>query len=105
MINFEARGFAAGLGCIAVLAASAFAITPNPNLSIGKNLYVDGAVNSNWKPEVFTDGHLDFNQVASASDFALNVGGGPHKAFYYLGDPWRRSLGGRPVCARCQLPA
>ncbi|MCQ2105567.1 MAG: T9SS type A sorting domain-containing protein [Fibrobacter sp.] len=62
-------------------AVAAFAITPNPNLSIGKNLYVDGAVNSNWKPEVFTDGHLDFNQVASASDFALNVGEGPTKLF------------------------
>lgn len=63
------------------LSASSFAITPNSNLSIGKNLYVDGAVNSNWIPEVYTDGHLDFNQVASASDFALNVGEGPTKLF------------------------
>lgn len=61
--------------------SAAFAITANPNVSIGKNLYVGGAVNSNWKPEVFTDGHLDFNQVASASDFALNVGEGPTKLF------------------------
>ncbi|PWJ63396.1 MULTISPECIES: SGNH/GDSL hydrolase family protein [unclassified Fibrobacter] len=81
MINFEARGFAAGLGCIAVLAASAFAITPNPNLSIGKNLYVDGAVNSNQKPGTYTDGHLDANQIASVSDFALNVGKRPSKLF------------------------
>lgn len=81
MKNFKSRCFAAGLGCVAVFAASAFAITPNPNLSIGKNLYVGGAVNTNWKPEVFTDGHLDFNQVASASDFALNVGEGPTKLF------------------------
>lgn len=63
------------------LAAGAFAITPNPNLSIGKSLYVGGAVNTNWKPEVYTDGHLDFNQVASATDFALNVGEGPTKLF------------------------
>lgn len=62
-------------------AASCFAITPNANLSIGKNLYVDGAVNSNWKPEVYTDGSLDFNQITSVSDFALNVGEGPSKIF------------------------
>ncbi len=74
-----------GLGACVIgvvgLISSAFAITPNPNLSIGKNLYVDGAVNSNWKPEVFTDGHLDFNQVASATELALNVGEGPTKLF------------------------
>lgn len=62
-------------------AANCFAIVPNANLSIGKSLYVDGAVNSNWKPEVYTDGHLDFNQVSSVSDFALNVGEGPSKIF------------------------
>lgn len=62
-------------------AASCLAITPNANLSIGKNLYVGGAVNSNWKPDVYTDGHLDFNQVSSVSDFALNVGEGPTKLF------------------------
>lgn len=67
--------------CVLGLTATAQAITPNANLSIGKNLYVGGAVNSNWKPEVYTDGHLDFNQVASASDFALNVGEGPTKLF------------------------
>lgn len=82
MDKFVLRNFgriAAG-ACLG-LAVSALAITPNPNLSIGKNLYVDGAVNSNWQPDVFTDGHLDFNQVASASDFALNVGEGPTKLF------------------------
>lgn len=62
-------------------ATAAFAITPNSNLSIGKNLYVGGAINSNWLPGVYTDGKLDFNQVASASDFALNVGEGPTKLF------------------------
>lgn len=67
--------------CVLGLAVGAFAITPNPNLSIGKSLYVGGAVNTNWKPEVYTDGHLDFNQVASATDFALNVGEGPSKLF------------------------
>ena len=59
----------------------AFAATSSPNVSLGKNLYVAGAVNSNWKPEVYTDGTLDFNQVASVSDFALNVGEGPTKLF------------------------
>lgn len=67
--------------CVLGLTATAQAITPNPNLSIGKSLYVGGAVNTNWKPEVYTDGHLDFNQVASATDFALNVGEGPTKLF------------------------
>lgn len=62
-------------------ATAAFAITANPNLSIGKNLYVDGAVNTNWQPGVYTDGHLDFNQIASASELALNVGEGPSKIF------------------------
>ena len=57
----------------------AFAATSSPNVSLGKNLYVAGAVNSNWKPEVYTDGKLDFNQVSSVSDFALNVGEGPTK--------------------------
>ena len=59
----------------------AFAATSSPNVSLGKNLYVAGAVNSNWKPEVYTDGKLDFNQVSSVSDFALNVGEGPTKLF------------------------
>lgn len=72
--------FVAALACLGV-AASALAITPNPNLSMGRNLYVDGAVNTNWKPEVYTDGHLDFNQVASATDFSLNVGEGPSRIF------------------------
>lgn len=75
--NFGAIFAAVAFGA----ATSAFAITANPNVSMGKNLYVGGAVNSNWKPEVYTDGHLDFNQVASASDFALNVGEGPTKLF------------------------
>lgn len=80
MIRFSlARAMAAV--CAFGLASSALAIVPNPNLGIGKNLYVGGAVNTNWKPEVYTDGHLDFNQVASASDFALNVGEGPTKLF------------------------
>lgn len=72
---FGVCGLAFGLS-----AATAFAITPNPNLSMGKSLYVGGAVNSNWKPEVYTDGHLDFNQV-NGSDFALNVGEGPSRLF------------------------
>lgn len=67
--------------CASVAASSAFGIVANPNVSIGKNLYVGGAVNTNWKPEVYTDGHLDFNQITSASDFALNVGEGPTKLF------------------------
>jgi len=78
-IKFDARAVIAT--SIFGLTVGAFAIVPNPNLSIGKNLYVDGAVNSNWKPDVYTDGHLDFNQVASATDFALNVGEGPSKIF------------------------
>lgn len=76
---FDGRAMMAA--CVLGLMANALAIVPNPNLSIGKNLYVGGAVNSNWMPEVYTDGHLDFNQVASASDFALNVGEGPTKLF------------------------
>lgn len=60
---------------------SAYAITANPNVSMGNSLYVAGAVNTNWKPEVYTDGSLDFNQIASVSDFALNVGEGPTKLF------------------------
>ena len=72
----QVLGVALGCAC-----GSAFAITANPNVSLGKNLYVAGAVNSNWKPEVYTDGTLDFNQVASVSDFALNVGEGPTKLF------------------------
>lgn len=67
--------------CASVAASSAFGIVANPNVSMGKNLYVGGAVNTNWKPEVYTDGHLDFNQITSASDFALNVGEGPTKLF------------------------
>lgn len=81
-MKFFEKKNAAGVCVLGLMAAvQSFAITANPNLSIGKNLYVGGAVNSNWKPEVYTDGHLDFNQVASASDFALNVGEGPTKLF------------------------
>jgi len=70
----------AAMACLG-MAASVQAIVPNPNLSIGQKLYVDGAVNTNWLPEVYTDGHLDFNQVASATELALKVGEGPSKIF------------------------
>jgi len=72
---------ALGASLVAFACGSALAITANPNVSIGKNLYVAGAVNTNWQPGVYTDGTLDFNQVASVSDFALNVGEGPTKLF------------------------
>lgn len=74
-------GVGAVAACVLGLSVSASAIKANVNLSIGKNLYVDGALNSNWKPDVYTDGHLDFNQVASAKELALNVGEGPSRIF------------------------
>lgn len=63
------------------MCGSAFAITANPNVSLGKPLYVAGAINDNANPNVYTDGKLDFNQVEAVSDFALNVGKGPTKLF------------------------
>ena len=78
--KFSHMLFGAALGC-AVTCGSAFAITANPNVSIGKSLYVAGTVNSSVNPEAYTDGKLDLNQIAVASDFALNVGEGPKKLF------------------------
>lgn len=73
--------FAALSAGVFLWAGVASAIVPNPNVSMGKNLYVDGAVNTNWQPGVYTDGSLDFNQISSTADFALNVGEGPKKLF------------------------
>jgi len=70
----------AALGC-AVTCGSAFAITANPNVSIGKSLYVAGALTNYENPLAYTDGKLDSNQITIANDFALNVGFGPKKLF------------------------
>ncbi|MCF0215729.1 MAG: hypothetical protein HUK21_04590 [Fibrobacteraceae bacterium] len=67
-----------GVASIAAI-SSLYAIIPNPNLSIGNNLYIEGDTTHNWKPGVYTDGILDFNQVSSMTDVALNVGTGPTK--------------------------
>ena len=80
MDKFSQMLLGAALGC-AVICGSAFAITANPNVSIGKSLYVAGVVNSNKDPGAYTDGKLDLNQIAFVSDFALNVGVGPKKLF------------------------
>ena len=61
--------------------SGAFAITANPNVSMGKPLYVAGSLNSNAGNNVYTDGKLDSNQIAVVSDFALNVGQGPTRLF------------------------
>ncbi|WP_074209375.1 SGNH/GDSL hydrolase family protein [Fibrobacter sp. UWB11] len=70
----------AALGC-AVACGSAFAITANPNVSIGKPLYVAGDVANYLNPLAYTDGKLDSNQITIVNDFALNVGVGPKKLF------------------------
>ena len=68
------------LGC-ALACVPTFAIPANPNVSLGKSLYVAGAVNTSLDPGVYTDGKLDFNQIPVVMDFALNVGEGPKKLF------------------------
>lgn len=72
-------------GCVALVCAffgvSAFAITANPNVSLGKSLYVAGAVKGDSNFNVYTDGKLDYNQIDAVSDLALNVGEGPAKLF------------------------
>lgn len=66
--------------CFAALAVgAAFGITPNANLSAGRNLYISGDVASG-NPGVYTDGHLDDHQF-DMTDIALNVGEGPTKLF------------------------
>ena len=70
----------AALSC-AVACGSAFAITANPNVSLGKPLYVAGAVANPENPLAYTDGKLDTNQITIVNDFALNVGFGPKKLF------------------------
>lgn len=62
------------------MTAMAFAITPNLNVSAGHNLYIKGDTAS-WNAGVYTDGHLDWNQVNPMTDVALNVGAGPTKLF------------------------
>ena len=46
----------------------AFAATSSPNVSLGKNLYVAGAVNSNWKPEVYERGRGSDKAVHHVGD-------------------------------------
>ena len=80
MSKFTQMLWGAALGC-AVACGSAFAITANPNVSIGKPLYVAGDVANDLNPLVYTDGKLDSNQITIVNDFALNVGQGPSKLF------------------------
>lgn len=70
-----------GVALCALACSSAFAITPNPIVSMGKPLYVSGMNNFSLNPLAYTDGILNFDQIAEASDFALNVGFGPKKLF------------------------
>lgn len=76
------KRFGLGSLCFVALAVSAtFAITPNANLSAGKNLYISGKVNSK-NPGAFTDGHVGQNSPDfEMSDIALKVGEGPTKLF------------------------
>ena len=80
MSKFTQMLCGAALGC-AVACGSAFAITANPNVSMGKPLYVSGELASYLNPLAYTDGKLDSNQVTIVNDFALNVGVGPKKLF------------------------
>ena len=79
-VKFTRMLLGAALGC-AVACGSAFAITANPNVSLGKPLYVAGAVANPENPLAYTDGKLDTNQITIVNDFALNVGVGPKKLF------------------------